>query len=379
MGCGSSSSTDDNFKTRSTPDDEKKVLKDKFNNNLQAMKKLCEEIGFRERFMELITQEHEQFEEMFDPFWETYKKKLEEEKFTHETLKDISQAIAAQTFLEQHLDFKEYDIHDTIKQFTNYIRPSCQDFTDGDMETLMNTIKIYQNVFPSLQKGVLYFVESLRTQNFALGHININLKLNPDFELKAFNIGIFEENLENIQFLKGLAEVIDYSQALTCVAIQILQKYDDKLIDKKYFRNLCILLESIKANKNIKVLLISLVKGEETMELGPEVNNKILEIVKQDNLLALYFVKVAFNPEFGKKLGSLIEDSQNLRFLGFASSENNPAYLTSVFQGINKNNSLNIVCLQKFEIPEAKMTELKGLVTGCKTLKLFKYFKEDGL
>lgn len=379
MGCGSSSSTDENFKAKSIPENEKKVLKDKFNNNLQAMKKLCQDIGFRERFMELITQEHEQFEEMFDPFWETFKKKLEEEKFTHESLKDISQVIAAQTYLEQHLDFKEYDIHDTIKQFTNYIKPSSKDFTDGDMDTLMNTIKLYQNVFPNVQKGVLYFVESLRTQNFALGHININLKLNPDFELKAFNIGIFEENLENLQFLKGLAEVIDYSQGLTSVAIQILQKYDDKLIDKKYFRNLTILLEAIKANKNIKVLLISLVKGEEVMDLGPEVNNKILEILNQDTLLGLYFVKVTFNSEFGKKLGSLIEDSKNLRFIGFASSESNPAYLTSVFEGIGKNSSLNIVCLQKFEISEVKMNEFKGLVTGCKTLKLFKYFKEDGL
>jgi len=379
MGCGSSTSTEEHLKPKITPDNEKKVLKDKFNSNLQAMKKLCDDVGFRYRFMDLITQEHEKFEEMLDPFWENYKKKLEEEKFTHDTFKDISQAIAAQSYIEQQLELKDWDIHEIIKDLTNYIKPSCPDFSDSDMQTLMTIVKSYEQVFPSIQKGLLYFVESLRTQNFALGHININLKLNPDFDLKVLNIGIFEENLENLQFLRGLAEVIDYSHNLTSVAIQILEKYDDKIIDKKYFRNLNIILEAVKVNKNIKALLISLVKGEEVMELGLEVNNKILELLKQDTLLGLYFVKISFNPEFGRKFANILEESKNLRFLGFASSENNPQYLTEVFHGINKNSSLNLVCLQRFEIPEAKMTELKGLTSGCKSLKLFKYFKEDGI
>lgn len=380
MGCGSSSSVqEEQFAPKITPANEKKDIKDKFTNNLLTLKKLCEDLGFREGFQELTGQDHEKFEEMISPFWDNYKKKLEDEKLTRDTFKDLAQAIAAQYFIEQHLQLMEWELHEIIKDFTLYIKPTCSDFAEIDLTTLSNLLKDNGEIFPNKQKGLIYFIESLRQQNFALGHININLRLNPDYDLKVLNIGIFGENIENLQFLKGLAEVIEYNSNLVTVAIQIIENYDDKLIDKKSFRNLNIILEAVRIHKNIKVLVITLVRGAELIDIGPEVLNKVIDIVKTDRLLGLYLIKISLNIDFGKKLGDSLENIKNLKFLGLGSSDANNLYLTEIFQGISKNNSLNVVFLNKYSLSEDMINALRLLASTNKSMKLFKYFKEDGI
>ena len=240
-------------------------------------------------------------------------------------------------------------------------------------------LKGYEDKYPNKQKGLIYYIESLRQQNFALGHININLKLNPDYELKVLNVAIFSESIENVLFLKGLAEIIEFNTNLVSVAIQLIENYNNQPIDRKSLKNINIVLEAIKLNKSIKAVAFTLVKGADMIDLGPEVLNKILEIAKLDQLMGIYFLKISLNSDFGKKLGECLEDLKNLVFLGFASSDTNISYLTDIFQGINKNNSLNVVYLHKFTLPEDKMNALKGLASGCKSLKLFKYFKEEGI
>ena len=380
MGCGSSNNSDENLKPKITPLKEKTDTKDKFMSNLVNMRKLCEDQAFREGFMELTCQEHEKFEELIDPFYDNFKKKLEDEKFTKETFKDIAQIISAQKYIEEQLEWREWEMHDLLKEFTSHLQSSSPNFSDGDSKELDTLLKSYEDKFPNLQKGLIYFIESLRTQNFSFGHINNNLKLNhPDFEIKVLNIGIFGENIENIQYLKGIAEIIEFNPNLVSIAIQIIENYDDKLIDKGSFKNLNILLEAIKLHKNIKALFISLVRGAEILDLGSEVMNKLIEVVKIDSILGLYLLKISLNSDFGKKLGNCLGDLKNLIFLGISSSDKDYSYLTDIFNGINKNNSLNVVYLQKYDFTDEKLNELKVLSTGCKSLKMLKYFKEDGI
>jgi len=380
MGCGSSNGNqDENLIPKITPINEKKEKKEKFISNLNSMKKLCEDLVFREAFQELVGHDHEKFEEVIGTFWDDHKKKLEDEKYTKDTFKDFSQVISAQSFIEQHLELKEWELHDIIKDYTNYIKPTCSDFAESDFNTLTTLLKGYEDKYPNKQKGLIYYIESLRQQNFALGHININLKLNPDYELKVLNVAIFSESIENVLFLKGLAEIIEFNTNLVSVAIQLIENYNNQPIDRKSLKNINIVLEAIKLNKSIKAVAFTLVKGADMIDLGPEVLNKILEIAKLDQLMGIYFLKISLNSDFGKKLGECLEDLKNLVFLGFASSDTNISYLTDIFQGINKNNSLNVVYLHKFTLPEDKMNALKGLASGCKSLKLFKYFKEEGI
>src|SRR5690606_31612641 len=106
---------------------------------------------------------------------------------------------------------------------------------------------------------------------------------------------------------KGIAEVIEYSTGLVSFAMQIIDNYEDKLIDRSSLRNLNIVLDAVRLNKNIKAIFISLVRGAEVIDLGVEVMDKILEIVaKSRNLMGLHLLKISLNKDFMKKLGNII-------------------------------------------------------------------------
>jgi len=115
------------------------------------------------------------------------------------------------------------------------------------------------------------------------------------------------------------------------------------------------------------------------IDFGSEVMNKLIELLKTDNINALYLLKTSLNADIGKKLNEVLPLLKNLKFFGLSSSDHDNNYITDICTGIGKNNSLKVVYLQKLPLTDQKLTELGNLVKENKSLKIFKYFKYDDI
>jgi len=250
------------------------------------------------------------------------------------------------------------------------------EYSGSDITIVEDLLTNGSNKFPFIQKGFIYSPESIKSYCFAHGHINNNFKFDPHFEVNVLNFVLIGELIDNIGYLKGIGEIIESNRSLVSVCLQLYDSYDDnRPFEKSRMKNINIILESIKNNTNIKAFAILQSKGESSLDLGNEVFEELIDLIKKDFIEFLYLYRLSFDRTFGDKLGNVIPSLNNLKFIGFFSDDKEYEYLDNIIMGISNNNSLVMTVIQKYLIPESKVKEYKYLVGKCKTLKLFKYFK----
>jgi hypothetical protein len=377
MGCSSSNTNDDNYPIslpKSAQDlasqKEKFLAQRKDIDLLRSSNKI-----FDDDLKDLLNLNHEKFEEVFDLFWEKTKNFLDVKQFTKDTYKEYVLTVGAQPFIMTDYFYKEYSITELIVEFAKELK-NQPEFAESDVTIVDDLLKNSAEKFPAKQKGFIYSPKSIKQHCFANGHINNNFKFNHEFEVNVLSFVLVKENVDNIGFLKGIAEIIIANKNLNTVCMQLFDMYEDnKPFEKSSMKNINIILNAIQENTSIKALTIMQSKGDNSLDIGNEVLDKITEVLKKDSLNFVYFFRLSFTDDFGKKIGSVLQGLNNLKFFGILSNDKTFNYLNDIFNGISRNNSLQIVLLQKYEILENKLSELKALATTCKTLKLFKYFK----
>ena len=377
MGCSSSNTLEDNpVKFDSISTKELISLKENFIAKQKAIDDLISNNReFDDQFKFLYSLDHDKFEESVDLYWNKFKALLDPNLFTKESFKDYTLTVASQSFIIRDLQYKEYNIAELVNGVIKDFKMDNENLKIVQT-TSSDLLKNIEDKFPERQKGFMYFVTNIKSYCFSYGHINNNFKYNNDFQLNVFNFVLIGDNIENIGYIRGIAEIIEANTNLVSVCMQLYDNYNDnKPFDKSSMKNICIILNAIQNNTNIKALVILQTKGENSLEFGNEVIDKISELIKKDFLYFIYFFRLSFNSEFGQNIGRTLPNLKNLKFLGIYSNDNEFSYLDDILQGVSKNNSLNILIIQKYEISESKINEFKALSSNCKTLRLFKYFK----
>jgi hypothetical protein len=377
MGCSSSNiKHDDASRFGKKSMEELSIMKEKFLekqtviSDLRAINKT-----FENEFKSISSLNHELFEDAYDSFYNKYSSLLLPKNFNKDSFKDYILTVAAQLYIINELNYKEYNIKDLIIEFVRELNKEPE-YSVSDITIVEDLLNSSSNRFPFIQKGFIYSPESIRSYCFAHGHINNNFKFDPDFEVNVLNFVLIGEHIDNIGYLKGIGEIIQSNKSLVSVCMQLYDNYDDnKPFEKSLMKNINIILEAIKNNTNIKAFAILQSKGESSLDLGSEVLEELTDLVKKDFIELLYFYRLSFSRSFGEKLGRIIPSLKNLKFLGFFSDDKEYEYLDNIFLGISNNNSLVMAVLQKYLIDETKIKEYKNLVGRCKSLKLFKYYK----
>ena len=360
MGCASSNVMDDNlvvFTRKSTNE----LLSHK--NHFLAKQKTISDLilnnkVFDDDFAYFYSLDHDKFEDAVDTFWNKNKALFDEKLFNKESFKQYALTVASQSYIMKNLFYKEYNLSELVMEAVKELSNQA-DYSATDLTVWEDVLKNTAEKFPSRQKGFVYFPAHIKSYCFSYGHINNNFKYNCDFEINAFNFVLIEEHIDNIGYLKGIAEIIEANSNLVSVCMQLYDYYDDnKPFDKSIMKNINIILDAIKNNTNIKALAILQARGgEDSLDLGDEVFNKIDEVMKKDFLYFVYFFRLSFNSEFGKKIGSTIRSLNNLKFFGSFSNDRDFSYLNDIFQGVSRNNSLNIIIIQKYDIPESVIND----------------------
>lgn len=377
MGCSSSNIDDENvFKFEKKSVEELSLLKGKFLEKQKAVSELrATNKLFDEEFTSIYSLNHDLFEEAYESFYEKYKALLDSKLFNKDSFKEYTLTVASQLFILNDLHYKEYNIKDLIIEFVKELKKEPE-YTGSDITIVEDILNNEAHNFPFGQKGFIYTPESIKSYCFAHGHINNNFKYDPQFEVNVLNFVLIGEHIDNIGYLKGIGEIIESNKTLVSVCMQLYDNYDDnRPFEKSKMKNLNIILEAIKNNSNIKAFAILQSKGENSLDLGNEVFQALTDIIQKDFLEFLYLYRLSFNRTFGEKLGNIIPSLKNLMFLGIFSDDKEYEYLNNIFLGISNNSSIVMTVIQKYIIPENRMSEYRSLVGSCKTMKLFKYYK----
>ena len=160
--------------------------------------------------------------------------------------------------------------------------------------------------------------------------------------MNAFNLFLTPSLFSKDDIMEDLINFIEFNENLITINIVICPyKKDGKHLENyslnaNSYKHLYNIFKAVRNNTNIKVLFFHCSKNFQII-IPPEINNLILDKIKEDTILGLHFGKFNFSEDFCTKLFEILVLSNNLAYFGFDSNIANDNLLENLKTSLCKN------------------------------------------
>jgi hypothetical protein len=322
--------------------------------------------------------------EGINKMWKKHKNLLIQAQIDRDRFFLLIYEIIAENIIKTKFNYEELD---GLKFLKTKLKEKFPSVTLEDFNNIKDIIVNKEGCFPRNQKALIYYTDLIQEEIQPFWKsINSNILFNKEIQVNALTICLTPSLISKENIMDDLVNIIEFNENLYTLNILLCpMKLDGKYLDvynlnALTYKYLYKIFQAVRNNQNIKVLFFHSVKNYGIV-LPPEINNLILEKVKEDTLFGLHFGKFNFSDDFSCKLFDDIVLSKNLCYLGYDTKLTDLHMIEHLKISLTKNKSLSAIILAGVECENEKkiVEDFRNEVLQNRNVKFFYYDKNLNL
>lgn len=286
-----------------------------------------------------------------------------------------------------YLETNKEDSITSLNFFTYAVELINNKFLDVELDkkSKKSVVSVYEeflssleSTFPRKLKFYSLFIEKTYsdTKNFK-GFIYEHFLFSKYFTVESLNIYLTPSFFSNEKVCRYFSEIVKKTNPLYFLSLLIYpidknkELVENFNLDSKMYGVLLDLIESACENESIKVLALS-IKEHYKILIPPELSEKLLTLIRKDNLIGLYLGKFTFSKTFYTELFEDLSNLKNLKFLAINCYNSDKEFLKNLNNAVYTNTSLSVLLLSGtgFEDMYIEYEQLKYIITEKRSLNL---------
>jgi len=279
--------------------------------------------------------------------------------------------ILSQEYIQEFLEFKDYDVLSFAKENLNFLNFKTNNKTK---EKLIGMINCATRILSKIQKGIIIKLEENQFNDYInINTILNNLKFNYSYQTELMILKINKFSVTNLNTCKMIGESLYMQRNLSTLVIDIQDPIYK--ITQEFIPNMNYIFNQFKYIKDLKIFIFRNMNLKDEIYSTNMMENAIINLLERDILIGISISKINLSDAFLIKIGAIIEKSKNLKFILFE-AYNDPVSLDKIIRGMLRNTSLNVIVFAGFSIDVTKVIEYKQVQKFNNQLNYFEFLDE---